>query len=67
MPSRKVRRLYWKPLSTRNHTSDISYSVIFSGTLVGMLSLGDLACCGACNMEASAALTEISSGVQRRK
>ena len=38
-----------------------------NGTLVGMLSLGDLACCGACNMEASAALTEISSGVQRRK
>lgn len=37
-----------------------------NGTLVGMLSLGDLACCGACNMEASAALTEISSGVRRR-
>lgn len=37
-----------------------------NGTLVGMLSLGDLACSGACNMEASAALTEISSGVQRR-
>ena len=36
------------------------------GTLVGMLSLGDLACSGACNMEASAALTEISSGVQHR-
>ena len=26
-----------KLLSTWNHTSDISYSVIFSGTLVGML------------------------------
>ena len=25
------------PLSTRNHTSDISYSVICSGTLAGML------------------------------
>ena len=37
-----------------------------NGTLVGMLSLGDLACSGACNMEASAALTEISSGVQHR-
>ena len=37
-----------------------------NGTLVGMLSLGDLACSGACNMEANAALTEISSGVQHR-
>lgn len=37
-----------------------------NGTLVGMLSLGDLACCGACNMEASAALAEISSGMRRR-
>ena len=37
-----------------------------NGTLVGMLSLGDLACSSACNMEASAALTEISSGVQHR-
>ena len=37
-----------------------------NGTLVGLLSLGDLACSGACNMEASAALTEISSGVQHR-
>lgn len=38
-----------------------------NGALVGMLSLGDLACNGACDMEAGAALTEISSGVQRRK
>lgn len=37
-----------------------------NGKVVGMLSLGDLACNCGCDMEAAAALTDISSGVRRR-
>lgn len=37
-----------------------------NGTLVGMLSLGDLAVSNNCNMEAGAALSEISTCIRRR-
>ncbi len=40
--------------------------VVEKGQLVGMLSLGDLARCTACDMEASDALSEISSNIRRR-
>lgn len=39
--------------------------VLSCGKVVGMLSLGDLARSKDCNMEASAALTEISSNVRK--
>ncbi len=38
--------------------------VVESGKVVGMLSLGDLATCSNCDMEASKALTEISENVK---
>ena len=37
-----------------------------NGNLVGMLSLGDLACNCGCDMEAAAALADISSGIRKR-
>ena len=40
--------------------------VLDNGKLVGMLSLGDLARCTACDMEAADALSEISTNVRRR-
>ena len=40
--------------------------VVDKGKLVGMLSLGDLARCTACDMEAADALSEISSNIRRR-
>lgn len=40
--------------------------VVDNGKLVGMLSLGDLARCTACDMEAADALSEISTNVRRR-
>lgn len=49
MSARQVRRL----------------PVVQGGKLVGMLSLGDLAKCSACDMEASRALSEISENVLR--
>jgi CBS domain-containing protein len=39
--------------------------VVEGGKLVGMLSLGDLAQCGGCDMEASRALSEISLNVAK--
>ncbi len=39
--------------------------VVESGKVVGMLSLGDLANCHQCNMEASRALSEISENVKK--
>ena len=49
MSARQVRRL----------------PVVQGGKVVGMLSLGDLARCSACDMEASRALREISENVLR--
>lgn len=49
MSARQVRRL----------------PVVQGGKVVGMLSLGDLAKCSACDMEASRALGEISENVLR--
>lgn len=40
--------------------------VVEDGRLVGMLALGDLARCSACDMEAADALSEISSNMRRR-
>lgn len=40
--------------------------VVDKGRIVGMISLGDLARCTACDMEASDALSEISSNIRRR-
>lgn len=48
MAARQVRRL----------------PVLESGKVVGMLSLGDLSKCRACDMEAGAALSEISENVR---
>jgi predicted transcriptional regulator len=39
--------------------------VVEQGKIVGMLSLGDLAVCSKCDMEASKALSEISENVRR--
>lgn len=39
--------------------------VVERGKVVGMLSLGDLAVCSNCDMEASKALTEISENVHK--
>lgn len=39
--------------------------VVEQGKVVGMLSLGDLAVCSKCDMEASKALSEISENVRR--
>ena len=41
--------------------------VVEAGTVVGMVSLGDLARCHRCDTEASAALCDICSGVKRRR
>ncbi len=49
MSARQVRRL----------------PVVEGGKVIGMLSLGDLARCGGCDMEASKALAEISENVLR--
>ena len=40
--------------------------VVDGGKLIGMVTLCDLACAGGCDMEAAAALTEISSNVRRK-
>lgn len=39
--------------------------VVADGRVIGMVSLGDLAKCGRCEMEVSRALTEISETVRR--
>ncbi|MBP1758258.1 MAG: hypothetical protein H6Q61_507 [Firmicutes bacterium] len=39
--------------------------VVDSGKVVGMLSLGDLASCHKCDMEASRALSEISENIRK--
>lgn len=39
--------------------------VLEEGKVVGMISLGDLACSHTCDMEASKALSEISEGVKK--
>ena len=39
--------------------------VLEDGTVVGMVSLGDLAKCRACDMEAAEALSEISENIHR--
>ena len=41
--------------------------VLEAGKVVGMVSLGDLAKCGACEMEAGEALSEISENIQRTR
>ena len=41
--------------------------VLEAGKVVGMVSLGDLAKCGACEMEAGDALSEISENIQRTR
>ncbi|MEG2000923.1 MAG: CBS domain-containing protein [Evtepia sp.] len=56
-------------IRTASHLMSLSQirrlPVLEQGKLVGMLSLGDLAACGQCEMELSQALCEISENVHR--
>ena len=52
--------------SPLDETAQAARIMVDGGKLIGMVTLCDLACAGGCDMEAAAALTEISSNVRRK-
>ena len=75
----RVREIMSRGVITASPTDDVGHAaalmsgdqvrrlpVLSDGRLVGMLSLCDMARSGSCDMEASAALSEISSSFRRK-